>query len=625
MSNRISKLMLLVSALSIGPFVVSENTHGQDRPAEYYWNLADIGEFADGASWSRLDPNPVGPGVNPFTPAAGSPEARIGEIAFVGRTVVSVQNSQVHPDGTFTVGENGGVATVSGFIQSTVDSAEATPGGLVINNGTVDIETGGQLRVVAFAGPGLLGGTYDIPGVTEVRNAGILAVEGNGVFETESLTFVVPDNNPGTLRTTVRDSQFNAIHVNQTASLAGNLEVGFSGEVSRDGGSWTLVDAGVIDGSFESVTASGLPIGQFITVQEVAGPGGRRNLNATIDQEALVLEVDLTSGNASITKRVGDSVALDGYQIRSPGSFLDSSDSTWTALGEQFPASQWRESNASANQLSELEPSGSLSISGSGFSLGNVYNPPPPTEFRADREEVEDLSFSYTTAEGERLTGFVDYINEPVNDLLVTVDPIDGEVRLSNPTIFSVGIEAYQISSASGSLDSSGWTSLDDRDGPSNNDGGWRESNPSSSLIGELLQAGVDTLSPGVFFDLGDIFDATNGDRDLVFEFLMEGDTTPLVGTVVYESFGDGLAGDFNSDGRVNGADFLAWQRGESPNGVTAGDLAAWQQSYGNVGGATAIVAVPEPAAGVLGALGAYFCWLLSGRRACPALRSKPK
>lgn len=55
-----------------------------------------------------------------------------------------------------------------------------------------------------------------------------------------------------------------------------------------------------------------------------------------------------------------------------------------------------------------------------------------------------------------------------------------------------------------------------------------------------------------------------------------------------------GLAGDFNDDGRVNGFDFLAWQR--DPN---VGTLADWEANYGMplaVNNAT----VPEPAIGAI-------------------------
>lgn len=51
--------------------------------------------------------------------------------------------------------------------------------------------------------------------------------------------------------------------------------------------------------------------------------------------------------------------------------------------------------------------------------------------------------------------------------------------------------------------------------------------------------------------------------------------------------------GDFNGDGAVNGKDFLAWQRGESPTPYSSGDLADWQTAYN--GGALSGIAVPEP------------------------------
>ena len=55
------------------------------------------------------------------------------------------------------------------------------------------------------------------------------------------------------------------------------------------------------------------------------------------------------------------------------------------------------------------------------------------------------------------------------------------------------------------------------------------------------------------------------------------------------------LAGDFNNDGVVNGADFLEWQR---TDGTPAG-LADWQANYGYVKGqiAQVVTSVPEPSA----------------------------
>ncbi len=53
---------------------------------------------------------------------------------------------------------------------------------------------------------------------------------------------------------------------------------------------------------------------------------------------------------------------------------------------------------------------------------------------------------------------------------------------------------------------------------------------------------------------------------------------------------------DFNRDALVDGRDFLAWQRGESPDPLSSADLALWQASYGADSSLTGAVAVPEPA-----------------------------
>jgi hypothetical protein len=53
-----------------------------------------------------------------------------------------------------------------------------------------------------------------------------------------------------------------------------------------------------------------------------------------------------------------------------------------------------------------------------------------------------------------------------------------------------------------------------------------------------------------------------------------------------------GSPGDFDSDGDVDGADFLVWQRGESPNPMSAAELAEWQANFGV---AVFTSSVPEP------------------------------
>jgi hypothetical protein len=64
-----------------------------------------------------------------------------------------------------------------------------------------------------------------------------------------------------------------------------------------------------------------------------------------------------------------------------------------------------------------------------------------------------------------------------------------------------------------------------------------------------------------------------------------------------------GLPGDFNGDEIVNGADFLVWQRGGSPQPLSTSDLELWKTNFGAVGGITSALAVPEPASSSLAAL----------------------
>jgi len=89
-------------------------------------------------------------------------------------------------------------------------------------------------------------------------------------------------------------------------------------------------------------------------------------------------------------------------------------------------------------------------------------------------------------------------------------------------------------------------------------------------------------------------------------------------------------AGDYNGDGMVDGADFLAWQRGfgsgVTPAGsgadgdgdglVDAGDLDVWKEHVGQTTPA-AVAAIPEPTGAILSLVAAGALWR---RRAAPAI-----
>ncbi len=89
------------------------------------------------------------------------------------------------------------------------------------------------------------------------------------------------------------------------------------------------------------------------------------------------------------------------------------------------------------------------------------------------------------------------------------------------------------------------------------------------------------------------------------------------------------LTGDYDLNNRVDGRDFLLWQRtlgatvpigtaadGDNSGKIDAGDLTVWRGAYST--SAAAAVGVPEPAsAALVGAAAA----LLAGRRPCGARR----
>lgn len=79
-------------------------------------------------------------------------------------------------------------------------------------------------------------------------------------------------------------------------------------------------------------------------------------------------------------------------------------------------------------------------------------------------------------------------------------------------------------------------------------------------------------LTPGLVWDTSNLL--TTGELSVI-----AGTTAP---------------GDFDNDGDVDGADFLAWQRGV-PGTYGAADLADWESNYGTTPASPANVSVPEP------------------------------
>ena len=130
-----------------------------------------------------------------------------------------------------------------------------------------------------------------------------------------------------------------------------------------------------------------------------------------------------------------------------------------------------------------------------------------------------------------------------------------------------------------------------------------------ANLGGSLDVALIDGFNPqvGDFWQIVgaaggvfDVFDAVN------LPTLSEGKNWRLVygETLVGLEVLSAIPGDYHPDGIINGLDFLAWQRGDSPIPLSTDDLAIWQSSY-DTQTASSLAPVPEP--GTLAILSSCF------------------
>jgi hypothetical protein len=308
----------------------------------------------------------------------------------------------------------------------------------------------------------------------------------------------------------------------------------------------------------------------------------------------LKLVVDRGTGLMSLRNRTGAAVNLDGYSISSATGSLNAGQ--WTSLTDQL-GGVWQEANVSATRLSELNPSGAFPMADGGrISLGSAFAPSGSSIGQASAGS--DLAFEYTADGVETRNGAVAYVGH--NNLVLRINPLTGETRVTNSSQFNVAIDGYTITSPSGSLSPAAgqWNSLDDQNA---HGGQWFESNVDESRVSELLAAGAAPLPRGAEFSLGVLFDEQTGVDDLDFQFLLAGDANPLTGDVVIQ-----IPGDFDFNGAVDAADLLIWRgaagidaEGDADgDGDTDGaDFLAWQSHLGATWSATgAAVTVPEPA-----------------------------
>jgi hypothetical protein len=329
-----------------------------------------------------------------------------------------------------------------------------------------------------------------------------------------------------------------------------------------------------------------------------------------LEMPPLTLQLDRSTGLATITNPSDSEVALTSYSMISPGGQLEPT--RWNSLANQALAG-WNETQAVATGLAEENAGGSLALAASGGSadLGSPYIG-APLAFRVDGPA--DVTFEYV-ADGETRTGTVEYSGISLNNLTLLVDSDTGLARIENTSPFTVAIDGYTINSASLSLEPATWESLQDQ---ATAGGGWSEANPTTGRLSELQSTGETPLAPGASFEMGQLFDAAGGNQDLVFDFLLVGEPTTLRGVVLYTDVR--LPGDYNDDGVVDAADYPVWRDslgqvvrlgvgadGDRDGMITVVDYGIWKSNFGRSlsnPGAGSTAAVPEPSAVMLILLG---------------------
>lgn len=207
----------------------------------------------------------------------------------------------------------------------------------------------------------------------------------------------------------------------------------------------------------------------------------------------------------------------------------------------------------------------------------------------------------------------------PPDTLVVDIDPVTGAVSLRNSTDEAIPLDYYELTSPSGSLNTTGWVSLESQNRNGFNAGtgqgdGWEElGTATDERLAEGRLLGGSEIAAGESLPIGNAF-ATSGQLDL---------------QVTYRSFGEfqngrlgeasvGQPGDFNDDGLVNAADYTAWHDASGlaivlPNDPTPGvlsnaDRTLWASNYG--GEALLSIALPTPSGGALLALTALCVYL---------------
>jgi hypothetical protein len=346
--------------------------------------------------------------------------------------------------------------------------------------------------------------------------------------------------------------------------------------------------------------------------------------HAVAQDEDVSLVINPSTGAASIRNDTSTSVSIDGYLLTSLGSVFNPAG--WSTLtgNPSFPG--WAQGPAAANRLGEANLLSSLTINGgTSISLGAPYTPFSPSALG----QVEPgLKFEYSIDGIGSIEG--DVVFAPQNNVVLIVNPATGAASVQNQSTFNVNIDGLLITSTANVLNPTGWNGLAES-GVS----GWAMGAAATNRLGEgnllgstLFGAASAPVSIGSPINPAMISDET----DLVFEYHIAGGATVTGGVVLTSAPAVvPLAGDYNSNGAVDTADYVEWRnkvgaaslanRGGGITGpVGQADYNFWKSRFGMTSGsggsvAAMMIAVPEAGTAALLVAGMTACAIIRRRR----------
>lgn len=334
-----------------------------------------------------------------------------------------------------------------------------------------------------------------------------------------------------------------------------------------------------------------------------------QNDTVVLDRPHADITVTLSSGTHNIRKLyVREALDITGGSLTI--NYTPSADSTPHSAQFSAPVSLSGNASFTVHTL-DVDAAATFTLSGGTLSASRIYlapHPSTPAKLLVDGDVVfdpwGDSSSVIGAGSGSGASGMVDLGGglrsltvgdvPSATDLTITVPVTNGGLRKLGPgTLRLTGENSYSLDTVV-------------------EEGTLRLYSPFLSDTADvyLTSGGVLDLSTGTSTDvIGALFidgamqpAGTWGAMGSLAEF-----TTPLItgsGILHVTAAPPSLPGDFNGDGHVDGRDFLAWQRGESPEHGSDADLATWQTHYGAEAAMSASVVVPEPVSMALAVVG---------------------